>query len=68
MEITRNQNYFDRFVKIIVGGVVLLLASCIPMHPIFFWILVGASFYLMLTGLAGNCPLYSALGINTAKK
>lgn len=67
MEIKMNQSTFERFVRIILGGLLLLLASYVPMNALLSWIAVLAGLVLMLTGLAGWCPIYSVLNLSTKK-
>jgi VIT1/CCC1 family predicted Fe2+/Mn2+ transporter len=67
MEIKMNQSTFERFARIILGGLLLLLASYVPMNALLSWIAVLAGLILMLTGLAGWCPIYSALNLSTKK-
>jgi len=66
-EMKMNQSTFERFVRIIVGGILLILATYLPVGPALSWILVIAGLVLMLTGLAGWCPIYSALNLSTKK-
>lgn len=66
-EMKMNQSTFERFVRIIVGGILLILATYLPMGPALSWVLVIAGLVLMLTGLAGWCPIYSALKLSTKK-
>jgi NhaP-type Na+/H+ or K+/H+ antiporter len=61
MKITTNQNTFERFARILVGGVLLLLATYIPMNTIAVWSLFLIGIVLMLTGLSGWCPIYALL-------
>jgi len=64
-EIKVNQSVPERFARIIVGGILLLLASYIPMNVVLIWVLVIVGILLMFTGLIGWCPLYSLFNINT---
>lgn len=52
----------DRIVRIVLG---LLLLSLVFFGPKTLWGWVGI--VPLLTGLAGTCPLYTLLGINTCK-
>ncbi len=58
-----NEGTFDRILRVIVG---LGLLSLIFVGPQTVWGYVGL--VPLLTGLVGYCPLYSLLGICTAKK
>ncbi len=66
-EMKMNQSTFERFVRIIVGGILLILATYLPIGQILSWIMVILGLILMLTGLAGWSPLYSLLKISTKK-
>lgn len=57
---TRNEGTLDRALRIIVG---LVLLSLIFVGPKTMWGLIGL--VPLLTGLAGWCPLYQALGLRT---
>ncbi|MGB9613057.1 MAG: YgaP family membrane protein [Candidatus Margulisiibacteriota bacterium] len=66
-EIKVNESTFERFVRIIVGGIFLILAAYLPMNAVLLWIFVIVGLILMLTGLCGYCPLYGLLNISTAR-
>lgn len=66
-EMKMNQSTFERFVRIVVGGILLILATYLPVGPALSWVLVIVGLGLMLTGLAGWCPIYSALNLSTKK-
>lgn len=57
---TRNIGTIDRGARIIVG---LVLVSLVFVGPKTLWGLVGL--LPLITGLAGWCPPYAMLGINT---
>lgn len=57
---TRNAGTLDRAARIILG---LILLSLTVIGPKTMWGLVGL--IPLLTGLAGSCPLYTILGLNT---
>jgi len=67
MSITQNQNTFDRFARIILGGICVLSASYISMSTLSILILMVAGLYLMFSGLAGHCLIYNLFGIKTCK-
>lgn len=55
-----NEGSFDRGLRILVG---LGLLSLVFLGPKTMWGLVG--FVPLITGIAGFCPLYKLLGIDT---
>lgn len=57
---TRNEGTADRALRVIAG---LVLLSLVFIGPQTLWGLIGI--VPLATGLIGNCPLYSVLGINT---
>ena len=63
----KNQNDIERFVRIIIGGALLLVGTYIPMNGIASWALMLLGLVLMLTGLAGYCPCYGVLGMSSLK-
>jgi hypothetical protein len=50
----------DKWLRILVGIALLALGL---FGPISWWGLLGL--VPLLTGMAGNCPVYSVLGLNT---
>lgn len=56
--LTKNEHPAERVVRVLVGLGLLGLAG--PQTP---WGYIGI--VPLLTGLAGTCPLYSALGVST---
>jgi hypothetical protein len=57
---TRNEGTLDRGLRIVAG---LVLISLVFIGPQTAWGWIGL--VPLATGLIGNCPLYSVLGINT---
>ncbi|HEV8660089.1 MAG TPA: DUF2892 domain-containing protein [Thermoanaerobaculia bacterium] len=57
---TANEGTIDRVVRIVLG---LSLLAITVIGPKTYWGLLGA--VPLVTGLAGTCPLYSVLGLNT---
>lgn len=55
-----NEHYLDRLLRIVLG-IALLLMVVVGPHTL--WGLVGI--VPLFTGLAGSCPLYTLLGIDT---
>ena len=65
--IIQNQNTFDRFARIIIGGICMLAASYISMPTILIFVFMILGLYLMFSGLAGHCIFYKMLGIKTCE-
>jgi hypothetical protein len=59
----RNEGMIDRAIRVVAG---LALLSLVFVGPKTLLGLFG--FIPLVTGLAGNCPLYSVLGLNTCGK
>lgn len=57
-----NEHAVDRGVRVVLG---LVLLSLTFMGPRTWWGLVGI--LPLLTGLVGSCPLYTLLGMGTAR-
>lgn len=57
---TRNVGGLDKMLRIGAGVVLLLLGL---LGPLGWWGLVGV--VPLVTGLMGNCPVYSLVGLNT---
>lgn len=57
---TKNEGTIDRALRVIAG---LVLLSLVFIGPQTLWGLIGI--VPLATGLLGNCPLYSILGIST---
>ena len=58
----QNEGTLDRILRVVAG---LVLLSLVFVGPQTLWGLVGI--VPLLTGLAGYCPAYSILGVNTCK-
>lgn len=58
----RNVGSVDRTIRVLLGLALLMLVVAGPKTP---WGLIG--FVPLLTGIAGNCPLYTVLGIDTQR-
>ena len=56
----RNEGKVDRTLRVILGAGLLALVFVGPQTP---WGWIGA--VPLITGLLGNCPVYSLFGINT---
>ena len=57
---TKNEGTLDRGLRIVLG---LVLLSLVFIGPQTWWGLIGI--VPLVTGLMGNCPVYSIFGINT---
>ena len=58
-----NESSTERVIRIITG---LIILSLVFVGPQSLWGLVGL--VPLVTGLVGNCPIYSLLGISSCKK
>ncbi len=58
-----NESDMERVVRVLAG---LIILSLVFVGPQSWWGLIGL--VPLVTGLAGNCPVYSILGISTCKK
>lgn len=67
INITKNENAFDRFIKILVGSIIIFLIFYFKVNIILLALLLFAALWMVVTGLIGYCPLYHLLGINTQK-
>ena len=64
---TLNVGFIDRVLRVIVGVALLAWAlGFIPGVAASVWGWIGV--IPLLTGLAGNCPLYSILGMSTCSR
>lgn len=57
---TKNAGSLDRALRVVAG---LVLLSLVFVGPQTLWGLIGL--VPLVTGLVGNCPVYSILGVNT---
>lgn len=58
-----NENKVERIIRVVVG---IVLLSMVVIGPKSLLGLIGI--VPLVTGLAGNCPLYTIFGISTCKK
>ncbi len=58
-----NESNIERVIRVIAG---LIILSLIFVGPQSWWGLIGL--VPLATGLVGNCPAYSLLGISTCKR
>ncbi|MFV1970479.1 MAG: DUF2892 domain-containing protein [Acidimicrobiia bacterium] len=59
-----NEASWDRIVRVI-GGAALIIAGFTIVGGIWAWILPILGLVLLVTGLIGWCPIYSALRVRT---
>ncbi len=59
----RNEHRVDRVVRVVLGLAVL---SIVFVGPQTMWGLIGV--VPLATGLAGTCPIYSAIGFSTCPR
>jgi hypothetical protein len=59
-----NEGTTDRTIRGMLG-LVLLVAAFVVLSGALQWIVTVISIILLVTGIAGICPLYRLLGINT---
>ncbi|PPE70565.1 DUF2892 domain-containing protein [Caldimonas thermodepolymerans] len=60
---SRNEGTFDRTLRVIAGLALIALAAT---GTVGWWGYLGV--VPLLTGIAGYCPLYTLLGINTCSR
>jgi hypothetical protein len=61
--LVKNEGVVDRTIRIVIG---LIGVSLVFVGPKTLWGLFGL--IPLVTGLAGNCPLYSLIGVNSCAK
>lgn len=60
----------DRFARIVIGAVLLLLflsGLALFANPLWLWASVVAGAVLVVTAIVRFCPLYAILGLSTCK-
>ncbi len=67
MIIEQNENIIDRFLRLILGGVCLIVPSYVAMSNIIVFILMIIGLYLMFSGLSGHDIFYRIFHIKTGK-
>ena len=63
---SKNVGDLDSAIRAMVGLALLLAAASATQWPVVSVVCVLLSLLLLWTALAGSCPLYALLGINTA--
>lgn len=62
-----NESMVDRVIRVVVGLALAFAIFYYPMATALLWILAIVAIYLIATGLAGYCWIYSLLNISTQK-
>jgi uncharacterized membrane protein len=62
---TRNEGAVDRTLRVILGSAAIIAAGLVGWSSVLGIILAIVGVVLVVTGLVGFCPLYSALNIST---
>jgi hypothetical protein len=63
----KNVGNGDRFLRIILGIIGVILALSGSFEGNLRWILLGVGLVLIITSSIQFCPLYTVLGMNTCK-
>jgi NhaP-type Na+/H+ and K+/H+ antiporter len=66
---TTNMGKIDRGLRLAVAAVLLILAFATQVggEGWLKWVMVAVAAVFIVTSLAGNCPLYSIIGIRTCR-
>lgn len=66
---TQNIGKTDRIIRITLAVVALLLAfgTGFGAAGVIHWILIAVAVIALVTAVAGTCPLYRLIGMNTCK-
>lgn len=64
----KNMGYVDRFIRIILAGIIVFLSVTQKIHGTLNIVLVVLAIIFLLTSLFGFCPLYLPFKISTNKK
>lgn len=62
-----NESMVERVIRVVVGLALAFAIFYYTLPTVWVWPLAIAAIYLIATGLAGYCWLYSLLNINTKK-
>ena len=62
-----NESSMDRYIRVILGAVLLVLKFTGVVTGTFGWVLLALGAIALVTGLIGYCPLYALLKIRTNK-
>ena len=58
----RNEGKIERYGRVIAGIVVFGLSFAPLISGVWFWVALVVSAVLIITGVSGICPLYTAIG------
>ncbi len=64
-----NMGRFDRILRLVIAAALLFGAfgAASPISGALFWIAVIVAVVFVVTALAGFCPLYRIVGLNTCR-
>lgn len=62
-----NESMLDRVIRVVVGLALVFAIFYYPLATAWAWTLAIVAIYLIATGLAGYCWIYSLFNINTKK-
>lgn len=65
MKIKINEGKVERYVRIVTGGILILLINYLALPALLHWSLLIIGIILVLTGLSGYCLIYDLLKIST---
>ena len=63
----KNVGTGDRFLRVMVGVIALILGLSGMLEGTVKWVALGAGAVMVVTASVQFCPLYTLLGINTCK-
>ena len=63
----KNVGTGDRFLRVMIGVIALILGLSGMLDGTMKWVAVGAGIMMVVTASLEFCPLYTFLGINTCK-
>ncbi len=64
----RNESPVDRIIRVLVGIALIVLGLFGVVSGWLLWAFYIIGAVLLLTGIAGFCPLYALLKLNTSRK
>ena len=63
----KNVGTGDRFLRVMLGVIALILGLSGMLEGIFKWVALGVGAVMVFTASVQFCPLYTLLGVNTCK-